>query len=429
MVRGKQLTPFILAISVAIPGIYLRLAHVHLEPPLQALVSGAAIMGAAFLLLWACDAAQKDISQALALAVVAFIAVLPEYAVDIYFTWQAGKMPESDYANYAVANMTGANRLLIGVAWTLIVAISYIRSRRPVVLEKERRTELFFLGLATAYAFVVVIKHSLTWIDGVVFLGIYVWYMLIAAKRPCEECHIEGPGEVIASLPKSPRRKVTLITLAFAAGAILANAEPFCEGLIGTGKAFHINEFLLVQWLAPIASEMPEFVVAIMFALRGQGGLALGSLVSAKLNQWTLLVGMIPGVYALSSGAFNPPIPFNDFQIGEIHLTAAQSLLAVVMLAAMRLSPRHALILFTMFTAQLISPQVVGALPGGVLFGMNGNQIHMFFSHIYLALAVFLIIRRPGRLIDLRHGLRVAQEPNALIAHESDYNNTSIHKQ
>ena len=53
-------------------------------------MAGVAIFGAAFLLVWACDAAQADVSQALSLAVVALIAVLPEYAVDMYFTWQAG---------------------------------------------------------------------------------------------------------------------------------------------------------------------------------------------------------------------------------------------------------------------------------------------------------------------------------------------------
>ncbi len=97
-------------------------------------LAGAAIIGASFLLLWACDAMQAEISQALSLAAVALIAVLPEYSVDMYFTWQAGQHPASDYAHYAIANMTGANRLLIGVAWGLIVALFWYRFRRSVEL-------------------------------------------------------------------------------------------------------------------------------------------------------------------------------------------------------------------------------------------------------------------------------------------------------
>lgn len=169
MKNSKMLLPIFASVLFTLPGLLLRLLHIELDPPLTALISGTAILSASFLLLWTCDAAQKDISQALALAVVAFIAVLPEYAVDMYFTWQAGQYPASDYAHYAIANMTGANRLLIGVAWTLIVAIFWFKTRRHVQLERDRKTEIIFLGLATLYAFVIPIKGTLAWYDGVVF--------------------------------------------------------------------------------------------------------------------------------------------------------------------------------------------------------------------------------------------------------------------
>ena len=117
----RILSPVLVAILASLPGLAVRLVHSELSPPVLTLVCGVAILAASFILLWACDTAQKDISQTLALAVVALIAVLPEYAVDMYFTWQAGKFPQSDYPHYAIANMTGANRLLIGVAWSVIV--------------------------------------------------------------------------------------------------------------------------------------------------------------------------------------------------------------------------------------------------------------------------------------------------------------------
>ncbi len=307
-----RLLPVLLAASAAIPGIVLHLMGVTPTPPVAALVSGAAILGASFLLLWACDAAQSDISQALALAVVALIAVLPEYAVDMYFTWQAGQDPASDYAHYAIANMTGANRLLIGVAWGAIALLFWVRFRRPVRLGPDRRLELVFLGAATAYAFVIPLKGTLAWYDGVVFLGLYVWYLTLAARRPTEEAEAIGPAALIIALPKAKRRMATLALFLFAAGTILANAEIVLRRPDRHGQTLGINEFLLVQWLAPIASEAPEFVVALVFAWRGQANLALGSLLSSKLNQWTLLVGMIPGVFALSHGSLDHPIPMGS---------------------------------------------------------------------------------------------------------------------
>lgn len=406
MNNPKILFPIVFAVLFTLPGFLLRLFHVDLGPPLTALVTGTAILSASFLLLWACDAAQKDISQALALAVVAFIAVLPEYAVDMYFTWQAGQYPQSDYAHYAIANMTGANRLLIGVAWTLIVVIFWLKAKRTVELERDRATEIFFLGLATLYAFVIPIKGSLAWYDGIVFIALYAWYIRIAGRRPCEECELEGPAELLGNLPKTKRRIATSVLFLFSAGVILSNAEPFSEALVATGKVFGINEFLLVQWLAPIASEAPEFTVAVMFALRGHAGVALGSLLSAKLNQWTLLVGMIPGVYGLSSASLESPIPMGSFQMHEILLTAAQSLLAVILLIRMRLGLKAALLLFCLFIGQFFSPYLLGSLDGILPWRTGTDEVHLFFVGLYLLFSVYFIIQQRDALSGLWVGLK-----------------------
>ncbi len=402
--RLRLLIPFLAAGSTIVPGVALHLAGVPLAPVTAALVSGVAILGASFLLLWGCEAAQADISQALALAVVALIAVLPEYAVDMYFTWQAGQAPASGYAQYAIANMTGANRLLIGVAWGVIATIFWFRFRRTVTLTADRRTELLFLGLATAYALVIPLKGSLNVIDGLVFLGLYAAYIAVAAKRPCEEPEAIGPAALVLALGARPRRLVTAGLFVLAAGAIVLNAQSFCEGLIATGKQLGISEFLLVQWLAPIASEAPEFVVAIMFAWRGQASLALGSLLSAKLNQWTLLVGMIPGVFAVSHGTLEHAIPMGSLQMNEIFLTAAQSALAVVLLSTLRLSMSGALLLFGLFVGQLLLPGVAGSSAASS-FGAPTNQV--MFAALYLTAAVALFLAKPTHLMRLREGVRV----------------------
>lgn len=402
----SKLLPLYLAALACLPGLGLALAGVHLTAPATAAFAGAAILGASFLLLWACDVAQADIPQALALAVVAFIAVLPEYAVDMYFTWMAGTHPESDYASYAIANMTGANRLLIGVAWAVIVFLAWWRTRQPVVLDRDRRTEVLFLGMATLYALAIPLKGSLAWYDGLVLVSLYAWYITIAARRPCEECELEGPAAVLGRLPRGQRRLATLLLFLFAAGVILANAEPFSEGLVATGRQLAINEFLLVQWLAPIASEAPEFIVAIMFTLRGHGGVALASLLSSKLNQWTLLVGMIPGVYGVAAGSFAQPIPMGAFQMHELLLTAAQSLLAVGLLASLRLSVRGAALLLALFTVQFLAPLIPGEWLSRLHVPATGQELHVLTTAAYFLTFLLILPRRGRQMIELRSGLR-----------------------
>jgi cation:H+ antiporter len=406
IVKIRRMLPLFIAIAATIPGVGAHLLGIEMSPPLTAMLSGVAILGASFMLLWACDAAQADVSQTLALAVVALVAVLPEYAVDMYFTWQAGKDPTGPYSHYAVANMTGANRLIIGVAWGVIVLVFWMKWRRQVIrLEAERKMELFFLALATIYAFLIPFKGTLAWYDAVVFLGIYAMYVVAAARRPAEPEHIEGFAELLVNLPKVQRRTAVGAMFLVAAGVILANAEAFSEGLVQTGKLWGINEFLLVQWLAPIASEAPEFTVAIIFAWRGQASASLGSLLSSRLNQWTLLVGMIPIVFAISHGSLEHPMPMDHFQMNEIFLTAAQSLLAIVMLAWMRLSLGGAVLLFILFAGQLILPGVVDRYPN-IAFGLGSGDVHPLFSAFYLVAALALFLMRPTTLWELRNGYR-----------------------
>ena len=403
----KKLTPLYIALAVTVPGIILRLGHFYsdLNPLLILLFTGLGIFGAAFILTWACEVAQMDIPQTLALAVVAFIAVLPEYAVDMYFTWMAGQDPESAYSHYAIANMTGANRLLIGIGWSAIAILYWLKYKKDVILDPERRTEMLFLAAATIYAFIIPIKGSLACYDAIIFVGMYVYYIWVISKRPTEEEECEGVALVLANLPPS-RRKATMAGLfVFAALIILANAEPFSESLIASGKFLGIDEFLLVQWLAPVASEAPEFIVAILFVLRAKANLALGSLLSSKLNQWTLLVGMIPLVYALSSGSFSPYLPMDAHQLSEVLLTAAQSLFAIALLLTMKLNMKGALALLVLFLAQFTAPMYQESLESLMGLAHSPDRLHDIYSIIYIVIALFIIAKRYKMAIKLKEGL------------------------
>lgn len=148
------------------------------------------------------------------------------------------------------------------------------------------------------------------------------------------------------------RRLVTIGMFVYAGLGIYLAAEPFAEGLLATGRTFGIEEFLLVQWLAPLASESPEFIVAIVFALRGNPGASMGTLVSSKVNQWTLLIGMLPLTYNLSAGHLGA-MHLDARQTEEIFLTAAQSLFAIAVLANLSFSLAEAGLIFALFATQL----------------------------------------------------------------------------
>ena len=362
-----------LAILALAPGVVLYLGSFEAPDPIRALLFGITIIGAAFLLSWAAEVVQMDFSQSLALALLALIAILPEYIVDATFAWLAAEDPA--YAGYAVANMTGANRLLIGIAWPLVVLMVFLRFRRRFIeLEEGHGFELVVLLAATLYAFILPFKGSISLIDLAFLGGLFVFYMWRIARIPVEQPHLVGPARLIGELSPYLRRTVTAIMALAAAAAILLVAKPFATSLVATGVNFGIDEFLLVQWLAPLASESPEFVVVALFAWRGAATPALGTLVSSKINQWTLLVAMLPLIYSIALGAPDA-LPLDSRQREEVFLTAAQSLFAVVLLLDLRLSVIGAGVLFILFVVQAAVP-----------------EIRLIVSIIYLVFAVIALI-------------------------------------
>src|SRR3954454_2016053 len=190
---GRQQVSLALAVLVMAPGLVVRFAGHDLSSALQAALFGASIVGAAFLLSWAAEAAQLDISAGLAIAVLAFIAVLPEYAVDLVFARKGGEAfrmyghscrppgsTEASACSLALANMTGSNRLLIGVGWALVVFLAWWRWRRRgvrssgITLERHHAVELSYLTLACLYGLTLPLKHTVNLFDAAVLISIFV---------------------------------------------------------------------------------------------------------------------------------------------------------------------------------------------------------------------------------------------------------------
>lgn len=341
---------------LTLPGLYFGVTNTHLTPWIGSLIFGIAVFAAAFILSWAAEAVQIDISESLAVAILALLAVLPEYAVDFVFTWKAAHDPEQ--AHFAVANMTGANRMLVGLGWPFILFLYvWFKKKKEIILEKEQRVEIFYLAMATVYSFTIPLKGSLNIYDTLILVALFGMYTRRAAQMETVEPELVGPVKIIANMNTIPRRIMTYGMFAFSGAVIFFVAEPFAESLVGMGEDFGINKFLLVQWLAPIASESPEFIIAATWTLRGHAGSALKALISSKVNQWTLLVGTIPLVYAISGGAIKPFV-LDTFQDHELFLTAAQSLFAVAVLVNLKMSKTNGWLLFILFMAQLIVEQI-----------------------------------------------------------------------
>jgi cation:H+ antiporter len=394
---------FLMALLGPVPGIALRMELVHVPLVWETTLFGVAVLGAAFLLAWAAEVAQMDISQTLAIAVLALIAVLPEYAVDLFLAYRAGQGDE-EKRHLAIANMTGANRLLIGIGWAVVVLIFVWKAKgkggeRELRLRPEQRTDVGFLLVATLWAFSIPIRGEIGLLDLVLLGGLFIAYIFRAAREEVEEPELIGAAAALGALPTTARRTVTVLLFFYAAAAILYVAEHFANGLIEIGKSFGISTFLLIQWVAPLASEAPEMIIAILFTVRMKAQAGMGTLISSKVNQWTLLVGTLGLVFSLGAGEI-AALHLDFAQKEEVFLTAAQSLFAVAIIANLTISRNEALMMLALFFGQFLLPYS----PVRIGFGI---------AYIVFAVGIFAFSQeaRGGLLSALKHVFEPISRP------------------
>lgn len=397
----RQWLPILIAIAVALPSPVIRIletteaVHLGLEPLVESLIFGLGILAAATLLTWAAEVAETEISAGLALAGLALIAVLPEYAVDLFFAIQAPHVPicdpdflpnlvPADCADphpqqLAIANMTGANRLLVGLAWPTIFLIYFLKTgRKTMTVERGNALGILFLGAATIYSFSIPLRGQLSLIDTAVMLSLFGVYLYFTSRQPPEKDRVlVGPAAAIGALTRLPRRLTTIAIFVYSAGVIFASAEPFAEGLVDTGENIGVNSFILVQWVAPLASEAPEFILAGLMAMRARHQAAMTILISSKVNQWTLLLGSLPLAFSISGQSLEP-LDFDLRQQEELFLTAGQSLFAVAILMSLSMSRWEALVLGGLFVTQ---------------FAFTDGRIRVVYGIVYTALAMVILIR------------------------------------
>jgi len=338
---------------------------------LSALWTFPSILFSAFLVAWGAEAAQFLISQGLALAILAWLQTLPEFAVEAVIAWEAGKDPER--AHLAIANLTGAIRLLLGLGWPMIYFVFAFFGRHeskvrfPAIhLHKEHAVEVVGLVPPLLYFIVIVVKQSISWVDAIVLLALYVAYLLVLLRNPPHSV------EQIADAPRVSQwayrqrgwRRQAAIGGLFAVGGYLlyVTAHPFLESMLAVAALLGVSQFVLVQWVAPFLSEFPEKVSAFFWAKRvTHAPMALMNMVSSNINQWTVLAAMIPLVFGYShyqhTGAW-ADFQFDAEQRLEILLTLLQTLLGVVLLANMEFDWLDATALFVLWAVQFFVPHL-----------------------------------------------------------------------
>jgi len=366
-----EYSALILWTLTAITIVYLAPSSVYVV----AISTFGAIIAASLLIAWAAEASEHSISRGLALAIVAIVQTIPEYFVEGTIAWKAGKEP-GVWLHNVIANFTGANRLLTGFGWPLILLTLLIQKHRrgqqgpsTITLRREQSVEVVFMLGASLYYVWVLIEQALTIFDAVAWVLIFFAYMWMLARLPRgvenQEEPLLGPSLAIAEISSKRKKSTAILALFLFAGltfvlitdsfvtSIQNLAQMFLVGLLGSGAVF-----FTIQWIAPVLSEFPEKVTAFNWARQVTlAPLALLNFISSSVNELTALVALIPMVYFVSSAGAGS-IPLGQLQWIEIFLTMSQSLYACASLLDLTYDIQNALVLLVLW---VISTAVIEA--------------------------------------------------------------------
>ncbi len=317
------------------------------------------------LIAWGAESAQFFIAQGFALAILALMQTLPEFAVEAVLAWK-------QQSPLLLANLTGALRLLTGLAWPMIYVTSAVVYRRQmgkplrkITLRRHQSVEVMALILPLFYALFIWWKGQLHAYDAVVLVALYVVYLGLLTKLPPEEQEgIDDLEKIPQAIVKAPRnrRNFIIAALFFTGGTLIYfTAEPFLGSLVAVGAAVGIPSFVMIQWLAPVISEFPELASTFYFAKQEEKApMALMNIVSSNINQWTLLVAMLPVVFSISRGTPSA-IVFDAEQRTELILTIGQSFAGLAFLLNMEFAWWEAVGMFGLFAAQFVLPSLLGS--------------------------------------------------------------------
>jgi cation:H+ antiporter len=362
--------------------------------PQTILWAAPGILLASMLIAWAAESAQFFIAQGVALAILALLQTLPEFAVEAVLAWHR-QMPS------LLANLTGALRLLTGLGWPMIYCAAAVvhrrREGRPmhrILLHGPHSVQVVGLLVPMIYIAVIVWKGSIHLVDSLVLTAIYAAYIALLGRMPAQD------EEGIEDLERVPRyivlsarpRRIALISLFFLAGGLLIylTADPFVGSLFAISLSLGVPSFVFIQWVAPFVSEFPEGLSTFYWARTVEGApMALMNMVSSNINQWTLLVAMLPVVLSFSMGGA-ASLPIDPQQNLEILMTMGQQLVGLLFLVNMELAWWEALVLFALWFVQFVFSVINPDVP---FWGGVAGHAHLWVTIAYFVWAGWELLR------------------------------------
>ncbi|EKD68489.1 MAG: Sodium/calcium exchanger membrane region [uncultured bacterium] len=309
---------------------------------------------------------------------MALLQISPEFFVE----WATVKKAAFDpaFLHNAMANLYGANKLLVGFGPPLVFFVYYFfsptKKENYIKFHAIKSYSVFVMIFGIAYNFIIYLKNSLMWYDSIVLIAIYFGSVFFIGRMELHYSKLkpsaqeDGPELEDSAVEKLIHKFVivgekvnayrayiaSFIFLATGGALLVGFAEEFLECLLHAATAAGVSTFIFIGYVAPFMSEFPEKLVAIGYAMKGHADTAMVNFLSSILAQLTLLTAMVPLAYSYYKGT-PTGIVFDAVQSQELLLVIAMMLYSLMLFLDLKFTIRETIMALGLFIWQFVMPE------------------------------------------------------------------------
>lgn len=213
------------------------------------------------------------------LSVVAFGTSVPELVASLVSVING-------HPSVSISNVVGSN--IANIALCLALAALFMSIN---IKEQTIKAEMPFMILSTIVFTVLLIRDNLfilKWNDGIVFLSlmiIFIYYLVSNAKDVIKE-------EFEKEIKGKHKTSVSIFLVIIGIFSVSFGGELTIRNVVEIARLFNLSETLVGLTIVAIGTSLPELVVSIASAIKGEGEILVGNIVGSNVFNILFILGI-----------------------------------------------------------------------------------------------------------------------------------------
>lgn len=295
---------------------------------------------------------------------------IPTFIIGLTVVAFGTSMPEA--AISVTAAMTGANGIAVGNAigsniFNLLVVLGTSSLIKECPVSRDTLRFEYPLSVAAAALLLVMGLRAgadgsmfgtgiVSRVDGLVLLTVFTVFMVMTVKKAMKQHNREniidnyGGADLVdpeTGVIEEERQSLikSIIKSIIGLAGIVFGGDLVVDSATSIAEAFGIDEILIGLTIVALGTSLPELVISIVAALKGETDIAVGNVIGSNIFNILLVLGLSTAIH---------PIAITMFSIYDLMILIAASLIVLIPLARKQVITRGwGALLLLMYTAYL----------------------------------------------------------------------------